>query len=124
MPAPPALLVRTLIHEDKSLVTGLLATCRWRHHHLDWKEPLDLLGEQPYLVAESGPVFVGCMACPEGPPGVAWIRVLCIALGVDPLPVWEALWEHAADSLELVQIRHAASLVSGAWQRPLLETSG
>ena len=116
--------VRAVGPEEKRLVTTLLATSRWRHSHLDWQEPVDLLGQQPYLVAESDAVYIGLLACPEGPEGVAWVRVLGLALGVDPASVWQPLWEEAARRLSTSGIRHAASLQSGPWQRPLLTGSG
>jgi ribosomal protein S18 acetylase RimI-like enzyme len=124
VPGNPSIRVRPLERDDKRLVSTLLATCRWRHYHLDWQEPVDLLGQQPYLVAESGATFVGCLACPEGPDGIAWIRVLCLGLGVDPPSVWQTLWEQARDRLFLAGVRVAASLLSGTWQRALLEGSG
>ena len=105
-------------------MSTLLATSRYRHAHLDWQEPIGLLGQQPFLVAESEGVFTGCLACPEGPEGVAWIRVLSIALGTEPGDVWHSLWESAVDRLSATGIRYAASLQSGTWQRPLLEETG
>ncbi len=115
--------VRSVDREDQRLVSSLLATSRWRHAHLDWQDPLDLLGQQPFLVAESDAVFAGCLACPEGPEGVAWIRVLCIGLGSDPAEVWKALWQSAVTQLSAAGIHRAASLQTGVWQRPLLSRS-
>jgi len=116
--------VRAVSPEEKRLVSSMLSTSRWRHSHLDWQDPVDLLGQQPYLVAESDVSYVGLLACPEGPEGVAWVRVLGLALGVDPAEVWRALWEEAARRLLDSGIRHAACLLSGPWQRPLLSGSG
>jgi [ribosomal protein S18]-alanine N-acetyltransferase len=123
-PAPPHLQVRAVDESDRRLVASLLATSRWRHQHLDWQEPLDLLGQQPYLVAEGASSFAGCLACPEGPSGVAWVRVLGLAMGVEAATVWEALWQEARARLALARVQHGACLVSGSWQRPLLERSG
>jgi ribosomal-protein-alanine N-acetyltransferase len=55
---------------------------------------------------------------------VAWIRVVCLALGVDVSGAWEALWGRAAEQLQGDGVRHAACLVSGNWQKRLLENSG
>jgi len=124
VPSLSTLSVRAVGPEEKRLVTSMLSTSRWRHSHLDWQDPVDLLGQQPYLVAERDATYVGLMACPEGPEGVAWVRVLGLALGVDPDEVWQDLWEEAARRLLDSGIRHAACLLSGPWQRPLLSGSG
>jgi ribosomal-protein-alanine N-acetyltransferase len=116
--------VRPVDPSDKTLIAHLLATCRFRHQHLDWQEPIQLLGQQPFLVAESGSTFAGCLACPESPQGVAWIRVVCLAMGMEASTVWEALWEGAVRQLERESVRHAACLVSGSWQTPLLQRAG
>lgn len=124
MGPPSPISVRTVDQGDRRLVSTLLAASRWRHSHLDWQEPIDLLGQQPFLAAEADATFVGCLACPESPEGVAWIRVLCLALGSDPARVWRALWDSAADRLSASGVRRAASLQSGTWQRPLLDEAG
>ena len=124
MPSLSNLKVRAVELEEKRLVTPMRAASRWRHSHLDWQDPVDLLGQQPYLVAESDATYVGLLACPEGPVGVAWVRVLGLALGVDPGAVWQPLWEEAVRRLSDSGIRHAACLLSGPWQRSLLSGSG
>ncbi|HET7011280.1 MAG TPA: GNAT family N-acetyltransferase [Anaerolineales bacterium] len=109
---------------DRDLVANVLATSRWKHQHLDWQEPLDLLGQQPYLIAEQDSTFVGCLACPEEPSGVAWLRVVGIAMGAEPEAVWEAMWGEAARRLAQEGIHRSACLLSGSWQRRLLERTG
>jgi ribosomal-protein-alanine N-acetyltransferase len=52
------------------------------------------------------------------------VRVLGLAMGVDANVVWEALWQEAADRLARNRVQHGACLVSGSWQRPLLQQSG
>ena len=51
VPSLSNLNVRAVDLEEKRLVTTMMAASRWRHSHLDWQELVDLLGQQPYLVA-------------------------------------------------------------------------
>jgi ribosomal-protein-alanine N-acetyltransferase len=120
---PTSFHVRAAALSDRDRAEELLRSSRWRHQHLDWEYALDLLDRDPFLLAIAGGALVGCLACPEAPPGVAWIRLFAAhptsALG----DVWEALWPSALARLEPTAPKFAA-LTQQAWLKDVLQQSG
>ena len=68
--------------QDHSSVSGLIASARWKHLHLDWIQPHQLAGQIPFLLAWDGGLPLCALGCPPDPPQVAWIRVFAVASGV------------------------------------------
>ena len=108
---------------DRGRAEELLRTSRWRHQHLDWEYALDLMDRDPFLLASAGEVLVGCLACPEEPPGIAWIRLFATHSGSTLAEVWEALWERALARLRPSTPSFAA-LTQQAWMKDILGQSG
>ncbi|MEW6567500.1 MAG: GNAT family N-acetyltransferase [Chloroflexota bacterium] len=109
---------------DRARVSHLLDTAHWRHQHLDWFEALDLLGQQPFLLALDGSEVVGCLACRPERPEVAWIRVFAVAGGRSLNRVWELLWPEAEKAARRAGAEVAAALPTADWLPPLIERSG
>jgi hypothetical protein len=105
-------------------VAGLLSRAHWRHFHLDWRDPLDLLAQDPNLLAYSGDRLVGHFASPPDPDQTAWVRSFCVEASWTPLAVWRPLWAEAAAACVALQVTRVASLLSGEWMRPLLTEAG
>ena len=109
---------------DRSQVAGLLSRAHWRHFHLDWRDPLDLLAQEPNLLAFSGDRLVAHFASPPDPDRTAWVRSFCVDASQTPLTAWRPLWAEAAASCVALQVGRVASLLSGEWMRPLLSEAG
>src|SRR3990172_10525394 len=109
---------------DRSRISLLLAQARWRHFHLDWRDPLELLGSPPNLLGYHGEHLVAHLAPPPDPPGAAWIRSFCVDVTLAPLPAWRSLWAEAAAQCLALGATQVASLLSGEWMRPLLDEAG
>jgi len=110
--------------QDHTRVSGLIASARWKHLHLDWIQPHQLAGQIPFLLAWDGGLPLCALGCPPDPPQVAWIRVFAVASGVSLGGSWEALWAPSMAMLREVRVLQAAALVSAGWMEPLLERSG
>lgn len=123
MGARARLAVRNTDPRDRRLIEALLAAARWRHQHLDWENSLDLLDRQPFRLALDAGSLRACLACPEDPAGVAWIRLFAAHSSRTPKPAWELLWESARASLS-GRPGTAAALTQQPWMRSLLEASG
>ncbi len=117
------IVVRPANRRDRRLLEALLAAARWRHQHLDWENSLDLLNRQPFLLAIDSGTLRACLACPEDPPGVAWLRLFAVHRDRAASEPWELLWQEARRSLEM-RPGTAAALTQQGWMRTLLEGSG
>src|SRR3990170_910727 len=99
MAAPAVLSLRPAMEEDRSRLTILLHFETYVHRHLDWRQPLDWLGQDPYFVLETGERLSAALACQPDPPGVAWVRIFAVATRLDPAEAWTNLWPPARNSL-------------------------
>jgi [ribosomal protein S18]-alanine N-acetyltransferase len=72
------------------------------HRHLDYKPPLDWVGEQPFLILEHNGSITAALACPPDPPKVAWVRLFAAATGVQIWHAWETLLAEAMTELQAV----------------------
>lgn len=115
--------VRSAALSDRGRAEELLRSSRWRHQHLDWEYALDLMDRDPFLLATSGGALRGCLACPEEPPGIAWIRLFAAHTASSLAEVWEALWPRALGKLRPPGPTFAA-LTQQAWMKDLLQQSG
>ncbi len=116
--------IRPATRDDRASVMALLETALWRHQHLDWLEPQDLLGEQPFLLAADGEGLVGCLACTPESPGVAWVRLFAAAAGRPIDRMWDLLWEPVEAAVIERGLALVAALTTAAWLPSLVERSG
>ncbi|HMK07608.1 MAG TPA: GNAT family N-acetyltransferase [Anaerolineales bacterium] len=124
MRASEDLVLRRARDSDRPLVAALLSRAHWRHFHLDWRDPLDLLPKEPNLLAFAGGRPVAYLAAPPDPDGTGWIRSFCVDGGLSPLLAWRSLWAEAAAQCLALQVDRVGSLLSGEWMRPLLVEAG
>ena len=107
----------------KKLLT-VLDDAEWRHQHLDWLNPEDLLDEKPFLLCFNDHRLAACLACPRGPESIAWIRILAIAAGYRPEQIWGKLWPATLEQLHSQRVSTIAALIISNWLKPLLVRSG
>jgi ribosomal protein S18 acetylase RimI-like enzyme len=98
---------------------------RYIHRHLDWRSPLDWIGNAPYVVAEQNGKIVAALACPPDPPEVAWIRLFAVSASLSVEKAWKNLWPATVQELK-TQVIHpiAAAIPLSSWFRTQLEASG
>ncbi len=102
-----------LIHFDASV-----------HRHLDYRPPLDWLGQRPFPLLESEAQIEAALACPPDPPHIAWIRLFASAYGSSSESAWQALWEHAyAHIAKIPGVQWAAAIPLQNWFERLLQRS-
>jgi [ribosomal protein S18]-alanine N-acetyltransferase len=94
------------------------------HRHLDWKTPLDWIGDQPYLVAEAGKKMIAALACPPAPDDVAWIRLFAVSSEINIAEAWDLLWPAALERMRASrQVQTAAVIPLQRWFQNLLSAS-
>lgn len=109
---------------DQKDIANLLYFEPYVHRHLDWRSPLDWLGQPEYWVIEQGPNIDAVLACPPDPPGIAWIRLFGHTHNIDRKAAWQTLWQLAR--YEIIEKRGcmAAAITLQDWFRKLLQSSG
>jgi ribosomal protein S18 acetylase RimI-like enzyme len=116
--------VRSATEKDRQQPANLIHFETLVHRHLDWRPPLDWIGEQPYLLVERGQTVLAALACPPDPPGVAWIRLFGVTSGMPAGKAWEQLWTAArAQLIEREQAAVVAVIPLQRWFRNLLDQS-
>ncbi|MCW5875137.1 MAG: GNAT family N-acetyltransferase [Anaerolineales bacterium] len=113
--APAVFPLRPATEEDRSRLANLLHFETHVHRHLDWRRPLEWLGQSPFLVAEQSGRILAALACPADPPGLAWIRLFAVMTRVDISAAWEALWGEARDILAKSGAQQAAAIPLNDW---------
>lgn len=116
--------VRTAVRGDQQRIANLLYFESRIHRHLDWRAPLDWLGSPFYWVLEDGREILAVMACPQDPPGIAWIRVFACAGALDAGQAWSALWETARQEIRAAGGATVAAISLHPWFEALLLGSG
>ncbi|MGH2581533.1 MAG: GNAT family N-acetyltransferase [Anaerolineales bacterium] len=124
MAAPAVLEIRPAVAEDRSKLANLLHFETYVHRHLDWRRPLEWLGDDPFLIVETGDRITGALACPPDPPEVSWIRLFAANSRGDVNEVWSKLWKAALDRLSDLGVRYIPAIPLQEWFRKLLENSG
>jgi ribosomal protein S18 acetylase RimI-like enzyme len=94
-PTPSQYNLRTAESKDRIQLSRFLTSLAYTHRHLDWREPLDWLGRQPFLILEKNHDIEAVLACPADPPGVAWVRLFAVASRTSPSWTWNILFERA-----------------------------
>jgi ribosomal protein S18 acetylase RimI-like enzyme len=113
--------IRQAAGSDQQALTRLLNQNR-HHHHLDWRNPVNLIGSMPFLVLEREGNLSGTLACPPDPPGVAWLRLFVVQEGENTSGVWKLLWETASRMLAGQTL--VAAICLSDWFEALLVSSG
>jgi ribosomal protein S18 acetylase RimI-like enzyme len=117
------LFTRTANASDKQQLANLIHFETQVHRHLDWRPPLDWIGNKPYLVTEVGKRLVASLACPADPPEVAWIRLFAVSAEIELSDAWQSLWPLAKEQLTELGEVTVAAIPLHDWFRKLLQAS-
>jgi ribosomal-protein-alanine N-acetyltransferase len=85
--------VRPAVIADQQQISNLIFFESHVHRHLDWRQPLDWLGSGHYWVLEDERRITAALACPQDPPGIAWLRLFVHASHLSGREAWLPLWE-------------------------------
>jgi ribosomal protein S18 acetylase RimI-like enzyme len=116
--------VRIALPKDHQQIANLIYYEPYIHRHLDWRTPLDWLGEQEFWVAEYGKLVTSALACPIDPLKIAWIRLFASSGDLTLTDSWSSLWQVALDSLAAQDGVTVAAITTQDWFVPLLQSSG
>ena len=108
---------------DQQQIASLIHFEPYVHRHLDWRNPLDWLGKQPFYAAIQDDKLVAALACPPDPPQIAWIRLFACINRVPLKEVWDSLWEAVKSDLHGQGGYIVGGITLQSWSRDLLQSS-
>lgn len=115
--------IRQATIDDQQELANLIHFGTLVHRHLDWRPPIEWIGEQPYLVLEDDKRIIAALACPPDPPSVAWIR-LFVAYNENKLQtIWGQLWSEAYSMITPDSDLVVAAIPLQKWFQLLLDKS-
>jgi len=118
------LVLRQATITDLSRLSNFLTASPRLHRHLDWRPPLEWLGQQPFWLAEQDNLIGAALAIPADPPGIAWVRLFACAAGVNPIDAWEQLFNRCLEDPALDTRTILPSLALSDWYASILRRSG
>ena len=93
------------------------------HRHLDWRAPLDWLGQEPFLVMEQDKQITAVLASQADPPEIAWLRLFASASHYLRSQYWRILLGEALQILDRQGVKILAVIALQTWMEPLLQAS-
>ena len=115
-------LIRPAGPKDLQKLANLIHFETYVHRHLDYRPPLDWVGEQPFLILEVNETTQAALACPADPPEVAWIRLFAAATRSIMERAWELCWEESLKQIQKQpEIQWAAAIPIQPWFETLIK---
>jgi len=115
--------VRRATQADQRKIASLMYFEPRVHRHLDWRGPLDWLGSPHYWVLEGGADVLAALACPQDPPGIAWIRLFTCTAPLEEMDAWTPLWETARETIASQGRATVAAICMHPWFERVLVDS-
>ncbi len=108
--------------QDIQQLANLIHFDSFVHRHLDYRPPLDWVGDYPFNVYKENGKIIAALACPPDPPQVAWIRLFASAYHVQISRTWDILWQTTLSQLkQKPEIQWIAAIPLQNWFSQLLE---
>jgi len=115
---------RTAQFSDHQRLSNLIFFETRSHRHLDWRSPLEWLGDRFFWTVEEGSQLTAALACPEETKGIAWVRLFVHTAYWSAENAWEVLWSAARRDIALSGGAMIAAIVQYAWFQKVLEQHG
>lgn len=116
--------IRPVQPDDYAIITNFVNQAVYSHRHLDWRDPQDWIGEQPFLIAETGIDPLAVLACPPDIPGLSWLRFFSCFDETWLQNSWKALLESSLTQLKVLYISQLFTIAFQDWYQSLLMNSG
>ena len=116
--------VRPAVFSDQRGIADLIYSKTHFHRHLDWYTPLEWLGSPFYWVIEDNSRIIAALACPQDPPGIAWVRLFTHVGHITAQESWSTLWETVRVELGRQCGITVAVITQQEWYQAILRESG
>jgi ribosomal protein S18 acetylase RimI-like enzyme len=105
---------------DNASLLNLIQNSHYVHRHLDWHQPLEWIGHEPFWLLENTYRVLATLAIPPDPPGVAWIRLFACSDYMSVEEAWKVLLEKCIESFQEQTVSIAAIGLSSWFGKLLL----
>ena len=116
--------VRPADLNDHQRLSNLIFFETRSHRHLDWRSPLEWLGEDFFWAVEEGTQLTAALACPEEIKGIAWVRLFVHSGYWSADNAWTTLWDAARTDIARAGGTKVAAIVQHSWFQKVLELNG
>jgi ribosomal protein S18 acetylase RimI-like enzyme len=117
-------LVRPADPNDHQQLSNLIFFESRLHRHLDWRSPLEWLGEPFYWALDEGGQITAALACPPEREGIAWVRLFVYTGHWSAENAWNMLWSTAREEIAQTGGAKVAAIAIQPWFQDLLAVSG
>lgn len=94
------------------------------HRHLDWRQPLEWLGNPFYWALDEGSHITAALACPPEAPRMFWIRLFVFSGQWNSENAWSLLWQTAHEEIVRAGGEKVAAIAMQPWFQQTLAASG
>ena len=117
-------LVRPADFNDHQRLSSLIFFETRLHRHLDWRSPLEWLGDKFFWAMDGGAQITAALACPEETDGIAWVRLFVHSGYWSADNAWTVLWDAARQDIAHAGGAKVAAIVQHSWFQKVLEWNG
>jgi len=117
-------LVRLANVEDHQKLSSLIFFESHLHRHLDWRSPLEWLGDPFFWALDEGRQLSAALACPREMDDIAWVRLFVFAGGWSAENAWNVLWQTAREDIGRAGGARVAAIAMQTWVQQILFGSG
>lgn len=110
--------------EDYQKLSSLIFFETHLHRHLDWRSPLEWLGDPFFWALDSGQQISAALACPTEVDRIAWVRLFVFAGGWSAENAWNVLWPTAREHIAQAGGARVAVIAMQTWFQHILAGSG
>lgn len=116
--------VRPADLNDHQRLSNLIFFETRSHRHLDWRSPLEWLGDALFWTVEDGAQLTAALACPAETDGIAWVRLFVHSGYWSAENAWTVLWGAAQADIARAGGMTVAAIVQQPWFERVLQSSG
>ena len=116
--------VRPADLRDHQRLSNLIFFETRSHRHLDWRPPLEWLGDDFFWAVEEGERITAALACPKEIKGIAWVRLFVHSGSWSAENAWTVLWDAARADIARAGGAKVAAIVQYSWFQKILELNG
>ena len=119
--------IREAIKSDILIINNFLKQQIVIHRHLDWRQPTEWLGKQPFLLYLSPNNSIeAILICIPEPKNIFWIRLFAYSNPLHKVSYWESLFTVGLKIITSQSPENTtiASLAYQKWMKDLLESEG
>ena len=117
-------LVRPADSKDHGQLSNLIFFETRLHRHLDWRSPLEWLGDPFYWALDEGGHISAALACPMEAKAIAWVRLFVYAGSWSAGNAWNLLWSTAREEMARAGGATVAAIAVQPWFQNVLAESG